>query len=100
MFSKLSLVDDFAWRDVFDFLSPTDDREKLARISEFGDRRFSGICQKWLHEWAKSICIGKLRICSNPNGGLALKTKGRWVDETTSKTSRRFDSSKLDLLGK
>ena len=56
-------MDDYAWRDVFDFISPTaDDRKKLALISEIGDRRFSGICQKWLHEWTKNVCLGPIRI--------------------------------------
>jgi hypothetical protein len=55
-------MDDYAWRGVFDFVSPTDERKKVASISGFGDRRFSGICQKWLHEWTKNIRIDTLRI--------------------------------------
>jgi hypothetical protein len=70
MFSKLSMMDDYAWRDVFDFVSPKDDRKKVASISEFGDCRFSGICQKWLHEWTKNFRIDTLRIYRNDDGQL------------------------------
>ena len=70
MFIKLAVMDDFAWRDVFDFVSLIDDRKKVALISGFGDRKFSGICQKWLHEWAKDIRIDILSIYKNDNGEL------------------------------
>ena len=53
------------WRDVFDWLTVAD-RKHLARISGFGDREFSGICQKWLHEWTKLVCLGLINIASPP----------------------------------
>jgi hypothetical protein len=68
MFGKLSVMDDFAWRDVFDFLNPTRrNRKKLVLISAFWDRRFSSVCQKWLHEWTKNVApLGLVDIISPP----------------------------------
>jgi hypothetical protein len=60
--SKLSID---VWRDVFDFLGPTE-RKHLALISEIGDREFCDFCQKWLHEWTKNVQLGELLISPPP----------------------------------
>ena len=67
MFIKLSMMDVYTWREAFDFLSPTGDRKKVARISsEMGDRQFSDVCQKWLHEWTKNVQLGPIDLHSQP----------------------------------
>jgi len=72
-FSQLSTMDVYVWREAFDFLSPTGDRKKVAQISGFGDRRFSDVCQKWLHEWVKNIRIEKLEIKAEDNKAASLR---------------------------
>ena len=65
------------WRDVFDFFHLTD-RKHLALISELGDRVFSDICQKWLHEWTHNVRLGPLLISPPPAGSKRIRVRGRW----------------------
>ena len=53
------------WRDIFDWFSPKDRKQLALKFNGIVDREFSQICQKWLHEWAKNICIGELTIDSD-----------------------------------
>ena len=50
------------WRDVFDCLSLTDRQGLAIKFNELGDREFSELYQKWLHEWTKNVCLRPLRI--------------------------------------
>ena len=50
------------WRDIFDWLSKEDRRELSLKFNEVNDREFSAICQKWLHEWTKDVCLKRLWI--------------------------------------
>ena len=54
------------WRDIFDFFLPGDRRQLALKLNELGDREFSDICQKWLHEWTKNVCFGPIQIIVNP----------------------------------
>jgi hypothetical protein len=49
------------WMDVLDWLRGHR-REFAAKCDQLGDRRFSQICQCWLHEHTKNVQLGCLRI--------------------------------------
>jgi hypothetical protein len=44
-------------------------------FNEFGDREFSAVCQKWLHEWIKDVRIGELEINSKDGESARLQLK-------------------------
>jgi hypothetical protein len=68
-------MDYFAWRAVFEFFNPTSVRRmKLAIVSGMGDRKFSNLCQKWLHEWTKNISFGSIFLVKNGEE-VALRTR-------------------------
>ena len=58
---RIKIVIDI-WRDVFDFLSLADRKQLALKFNELGDREFSDLCQKWLHEWTKNVCFHKIFI--------------------------------------
>jgi hypothetical protein len=50
--------------EIFDFL--IQHRRVVAeKISQFGDRQFSDLCQHWLHERVKNVHLDCLNIRSN-----------------------------------
>lgn len=61
MLIKLSID---IWRDIFDWFSSADRKPLALKSNQIYDREFCDICQKWLHEWTKNVCIGKLKIYS------------------------------------
>ena len=50
------------WRDCFDWLSPKDRKQVARKLNDINDYEFINLCEKWLHEWTKNVCLGPLYI--------------------------------------
>jgi hypothetical protein len=50
------------------------------KFNEVCDREFSDICQKWLHEWIKDVCLEGLEIDTDGDDGKSVRLRNQAPD--------------------
>jgi len=78
----LLLIPIEVWMDIFDYLKPHNEK-LVVKFNNLGDRRFSEICQHWLHEYPKNRCLSSVTISSYFNVNHRFSMRDSYSDNET-----------------